>query len=301
MLQAIHTPSLSNAKIKLFIKREDLLKVVPNNPHISGNKWRKLKYNLLKAKQEKKSTLLSFGGAYSNHLHALAAAGKAFDFSTIGIIRGEPIFPLNPTLQFAHNQGMRLEYVSRQEYRQKNEPTFIDSLHQKHENFHLIPEGGTNQLALKGCAEIVENIDISFDYICCPVGTGGTLAGIITSLKAPQKAIGFAALKGNFLSREIQQLLGQKEGESHPNWHIQNDHHFGGYARHTPQLLDFINKFKQEHNIQLEPLYTGKMFYGIFDLIQQQYFPEGTTIIAIHTGGLQGLAGFQERFGKLLI
>ncbi len=289
---------MNNANIKLFVQREDQLKVIPNNPYISGNKWRKLKYNIFQAQKENKKTLLSFGGAYSNHIHALAATGKAFNFKTIGIIRGEPHFPLNPTLQFAQNQGMHLEYISRQIYRQKSDPTFIDSLRQKHGDFYLIPEGGTNQLAIKGCAEIVQ--DLPFDYICCPVGTGGTLAGIITSLQPHQKAIGFSSLKGDFLTQEVQQLLSQKQGKIYSNWHIDNTYHFGGYARHTPKLINFINDFKQHHHIQLEPLYTGKMFYGIFDLLKQNYFPEGSTIIAIHTGGLQGLDGFQERFGHLI-
>lgn len=293
LLQEIKDKKLDAAKVKLFIKREDLLEVVPNNPHISGNKWRKLKYNLQQAKAENHDTLLTFGGAYSNHIHATAATGKAFNFKTIGIIRGEETLPLNPTLQFAQAQGMQLHYIDRQTYRKKNEETFIETLKEKFGRFYLLPEGGTNSFALKGCTEIVEEITIPFDYICCACGTGGTLSGIIMGLKENQNAIGFSALKGNFLTKEVQRLLPKNASA---NWHIQTAYHFGGYAKHKPPLLDFMRNFKEQYDIPLEPLYTGKMLYGIFDLIDKRYFPEGSTIVAIHTGGLQGLAGFWERF-----
>ena len=293
-LQEIKDKKLDAGSLKLFIKREDLLEIVPNNPHISGNKWRKLKYNLQQAKAENHDTLFTFGGAYSNHIHATAAVGKAFNLKTIGMIRGEETLPLNPTLQFAKTQGMQLHYVDRQMYRQKNDNAFIEKLKEKFGRFYLLPEGGTNFLALKGCAEMVDEITIPFDYICCACGTGGTLSGIVLGLEAPQKAMGFAALKGNFLMKEVQRLL---QNNTATNWHIQSDYHFGGYAKHTPTLLDFMRDFQEKHGIVLEPLYTGKMLYGIFDLIEKQYFPKGSTIVAIHTGGLQGLAGFWERFG----
>ena len=293
-LQEIKDKKLDAGSLKLFIKREDLLEIVPNNPHISGNKWRKLKYNLQQAKAENHDTLFTFGGAYSNHIHATAAVGKAFNLKTIGMIRGEETLPLNPTLQFAKTQGMQLHYVDRQMYRQKNDNAFIEKLKEKFGRFYLLPEGGTNFLALKGCAEMVDEITIPFDYICCACGTGGTLSGIVLGLEAPQKAMGFAALKGNFLMKEVQRLL---QNNTATNWHIQGDYHFGGYAKHTPTLLDFMRDFQEKHGIVLEPLYTGKMLYGIFDLIEKQYFPKGSTIVAVHTGGLQGLAGFWERFG----
>ena len=183
------------------MKREDLI-----HPFVSGNKFRKLKYNLLQAKEEKHHCLLTFGGAYSNHIAALAAAGKEHGFKTIGVIRGEELsieIERNPTLKFAQDCGMQLDFISRVEYRKKTEIAFLEELKLKWGDFYLIPEGGTNDLAIKGCKEILNEEDSNFDFICCSVGTGGTISGLINSAKLHQKIIGFPALKGDFLKEEI--------------------------------------------------------------------------------------------------
>jgi 1-aminocyclopropane-1-carboxylate deaminase len=292
-LQEIKHPLLTQHQLTLWVKREDLL-----HQHISGNKWRKLKYNLQAAKAQGKETILTFGGAYSNHIAATAAAGAEFGFKTIGVIRGEEHLPLNPTLQFATQQGMELHYVSRELYRHKNDTEFIAELAVKYKQPYIVPEGGTNQLAVKGCTEIVADIDIDFDVICCASGTGGTIAGIIAGLAGEKQVLGFPALKGGeFLREDIDELVYNYSGEHYSNWQLITDYHFGGYAKVKPELLQFIKEFQEEHHIPLEPVYTGKLFFGLFDLISKGYFPEGTLIIAIHTGGLQGNAGFKERLG----
>jgi 1-aminocyclopropane-1-carboxylate deaminase len=279
-LQEIYHPDFTKRQVRLYIKREDLI-----HPHISGNKWRKLKYNLVEAKKQGKKKLLTFGGAYSNHIAATAFAGKEYGFETIGIIRGEEHLPLNPTLQSVKNWGMDLHYVDRESYRDKDSEVFIASLKNRFGDFYLLPEGGANNLAVKGCAEIVNNISVQFNYICCPCGTATTLSGIASSLNSNQKAIGFAALKGgDFLNDNVEAFI----GKGFDNWEINNDYHFGGYAKHSKELIDFIDMFAEYHAVPLEPIYTGKMMYGIFDLLNKGFFPEGSSIIAVHTGGLQG-------------
>lgn len=267
--------------IRLFIKREDLL-----HAHISGNKFRKLKYNLIAARQAGYHTLLTFGGAYSNHIAAVAAASHAFGFRTIGIIRGEELadkINSNSTLSLAQQHGMQFKFISRADYRDKNNPEFIKQLQHEFGEFYLIPEGGTNHLAVQGCREILTDQDKQqFDYVCCAVGTGGTIAGMIESSLDQQMVLGFPALKGDFLQAEIEQWT-QKT-----NWQIMSDYHCGGYAKTTPALLQFVADFKQKTNIEIEPIYTGKMLMGTFDLIQKGYFPANSQILAIHTGGLQG-------------
>ena len=290
-LQKIEDEFLFKHKINLYVKREDL-----NDPELSGNKLHKLKYNLLKAREEKYDTLLTFGGAYSNHIYAVAAAGKRFGFNTIGIIRGEEHLPLNPTLKFAKSCGMKIGYMNRSTYRNKTSYQVITQLKEQFGRFYLIPEGGTNELALKGCAEIINSLDINFDIICTACGTGGTIAGLISGLKDSQIAIGFAVLKGaEFLNNDIRKLLGLYKTKRLNNWEIKMDYHFGGYAKFTPELIDFTNKFESNTIIKVEPVYTGKMFFGIYDMIKNHHLPEGSTIVALHTGGLQGLEGLKER------
>ncbi|MCW8831287.1 MAG: pyridoxal-phosphate dependent enzyme [Gammaproteobacteria bacterium] len=289
-LQRLQSPLLETAGVNLSVKREDLV-----DYELGGNKWRKMKYNLEAATQQNHNTLLTFGGAYSNHIYATAAAGKRLGLRTIGIIRGEAHNPLNPTLQFARDCGMQLEYLDRTRYRNKTGPEFIESLRKKYGRFYLLPEGGSSTLALKGCAEIIEEIDENFDFICSACGTGGTLAGLISGLKAQHKAIGFAVLKGGgFLSGNIQNFLQQANAESSASWQIKTDYHFGGYAKTKPELWTFIEQFKKDFDIPLDGVYTGKMFYGLFDLIKTGYFPKSSRIIAIHTGGLQGNLGFNK-------
>lgn len=273
-------------EITLHIKREDLI-----HPFISGNKFRKLKYNLLQAKAEKKSKLLTFGGAFSNHIAAVAYAGKENNLETIGIIRGDELeskISENPTLTFAQNCGMKFEFVTREDYKTKATNTFIEDLKGRYGDFYLVPEGGTNSYAVKGCEEILTDEDYDFTHICCAIGTGGTISGLINSAKAHQKIIGFPALKGDFLSDDIRKFA------TNSNWEVQLDYHFGGYAKINEELIRFINDFYKQTNIPLDPIYTGKMMFGILDLINKGYFPKGAKIIAIHTGGLQGIEGMNN-------
>lgn len=273
---------ISNA-VSVFIRREDLI-----HPYISGNKLRKLKYNLAQAKAENQKTLLTFGGAFSNHIAATAYAGNAHGFKTIGIIRGEELeteILVNPTLRFAQECGMQLQFISREDYRHKTEDHFIEELHQEFGAFYLIPEGGTNLLAVKGCQEILSDEDAQYDFICCAIGTGGTISGLINTLLPHQKVLGFPALKGDFLIEEIRKFA-QKE-----NWELVTDYHFGGYGKVNPELIAFINRFYAENRIPLDPIYTGKMVFGVTDLIAKNYFPERSKILIIHTGGIQGIAG----------
>lgn len=269
--------------INLVIKRDDLI-----HPFVSGNKFRKLKYNLLQAKAENQSTLLTFGGAYSNHIAAVAYAGKENGFQTIGIIRGDELadkIESNPTLKCAQECGMQFEFVSREAYRLKTEETFLEQLQQKYGAFYLIPEGGTNAFAIQGCEEILTPEDASFDYVACAIGTGGTISGLINSVLPHQKVLGFPALKGEFLQDEIRKFV------RHENWELITDYHFGGYGKVSPDLIDWINRFYVQTQIPLDPVYTGKMVFGILDLIAKNYFPENVNILMIHTGGLQGIQG----------
>ena len=290
-IQQIHFSEIENSGVTLFIKREDEL-----HPFISGNKYRKLKYNLAEAANQNKSTLLTFGGAYSNHIAATAAAGFAFNLKTIGIIRGDELannlletIQNNPTLKFVSEHNMQLEFISRAEYRNKTSPEFITSIKEKFDDFYLVPEGGTNTFAVKGCGEILTDEDAKYDIICCAIGTGGTISGIINSLQSHQKAIGFPALKGDFLQHEIKKYILKQD-----NWSLNTNYHFGGYAKVSEELIIFINKFKSETKIPLDPVYTGKMMFGIVDLIKKDFFEKGTKILAIHTGGLQGIDGMNN-------
>ena len=271
------------SKVRLFIKREDQI-----HPFVSGNKYRKLKYNLEEAASLGFETLLTFGGAFSNHIAAVATAGKIKGLKTIGVIRGEELvtkISTNPTLKFAQEQGMRLHFVSRETYKNKISRTFFEDLKSRFGTFYTIPEGGTNALAVKGCEEILMPKDKKFDYICCSVGTGGTISGIINASESQQQILGFPALKGDFLKDIIRKFAIKS------NWELQTDYHFGGYAKINEGLVEFINQFKDEQGIALDPVYTGKMLFGINDLIEKGYFPVGSKILAIHTGGLQGIEG----------
>ncbi|WP_299101822.1 1-aminocyclopropane-1-carboxylate deaminase/D-cysteine desulfhydrase [uncultured Winogradskyella sp.] len=278
---------IDNYSIEIIVKREDLI-----HPIISGNKYRKLKYNVSQAKALEKNTLLTFGGAFSNHIAALAYAGKLNNLNTIGVIRGEELVykeNLNPTLTLAKSLGMKLKFVTREEYRRKTKDSFVNTLINEFGEFYLIPEGGTNNLAIKGCEEILKNEDFRANYVCCAVGTGGTISGIINSSNANQKILGFPALKGDFLNQDIRNFANQD------NWGLITDYHFGGYGKIKPELISFINTFKRDYNIPLDPIYTGKMMFGIFDLIEKGYFPDGSKILVVHTGGLQGIIGVNEK------
>lgn len=291
-IQEIKSPLFEKGEVRVFVKREDL-----NHSFVSGNKWWKLKYNIEEANHQGKSKLLTFGGAFSNHIYASAAAAKELGFKCIGIIRGEEITTLSKTLQFAKEQGMQLHFISREVYRHKTEDEFINNLNNQFGDFYLIPEGGTNALAVRGVEEYALQLkgELDFDYVCCACGTGGTLAGIIRAMPE-KKVVGFSSLKGDFLSEEVRRLLGEKVeseevrrlGDENTNWRIEEGYHVGGYAKHTPELLAFIKKFENEFSIPLEHVYTGKLFFGLFDLIQKGYFQKGSKILVIHSGGLQG-------------
>lgn len=278
--QNIPHQQIEYRNVQITVKRLDLV-----HPHISGNKFFKLKYNLLEAQSLGLKKILTFGGAYSNHIAATAYAAHLFGFESVGIIRGEELTqrPLNSTLFNAQHFGMQLEFVSRENYRQKDQPEFLNQLQQQFPEHYLIPEGGTNHLAIQGCKEILTLDDKSnFDVICCAVGTGGTIAGLIESSLEHQQMLGFSALKGDFLNHDVQQLTSRK------NWNITDAYCCGGYAKTTPELLNFIQNFEQHYQIPLEHIYTGKMMIGIFDLIDRDYFKNGSRILVIHSGGLQG-------------
>jgi len=288
--QEIQLPILKEKKISLFIKREDLL-----HPIISGNKYRKLKYNLVEAKKQGHDTLLTFGGAFSNHIAATACAGNEYGFKTIGIVRGEELkdnFLDNPTLKSAHEHGMHFKFISRSEYKMKEDLGFLENLKSEYRRFYTLPEGGTNAFAIKGCEEILEASDNDFDLICCAVGTGGTISGIINSSTVEQKVLGFSALKGDFLKEDIRKFALQY------NWDLISKYHFGGYAKVNRELVKFLNDFKEKTNILLDPSYTGKLVYGILDMIEKDEFEPGTQILAIHTGGIQGIAGMNQKLEK---
>ncbi|MBV7440268.1 pyridoxal-phosphate dependent enzyme [Weeksellaceae bacterium TAE3-ERU29] len=287
-ITSLESDFLEKHKIELSILREDL-----NHPLIQGNKFRKLKYNLIEANRLNQKTLLSFGGAYSNHIHAVAAAGKAFGFETIGVIRGEELADKerNVTLKDAEKMGMKFHFVTRTDYRRKTEQSFINELKQKFGDFYLVPEGGTNEFAIKGCEEILNEETQPFNYITCAMGTAGTFTGILKSTEENQKLLGFPALKDyEYLLKTIQKYTNKS------NYEIINAFHFGGFGKFNEDLISFVNNFKSEYGVMLEPLYTGKMMFGLFGLIKQGYFEPNAKILAVHTGGLQGIKGFNERF-----
>ena len=275
-----------NNQVSLYIKREDLI-----HPFISGNKYRKLKYNLIQAKEKGHTTLLTFGGAFSNHIAAVAFAGKEYGFKTIGVIRGEELSSKvmeNSTLSFAQENGMVFYFETRENYRNKDSELYLENLKSLFGNFYILSEGGTNTLAILGCEEILTEEDNTFDYICCSVGTGGTISGLINASSKHQKTIGFPALSGGFLKNDIRKFVTKE------NWELIEEYTFGGYAKTSNELIAYINSFYNNTKIPLDPVYTGKMMFGIFDLIEKGYFPNGAKILAIHTGGLQGIRGVNK-------
>jgi len=293
--QGVVLPELSGIDCQITIKREDQI-----HPLVSGNKFRKLKYNIQEAVKQKHTKLLTFGGAFSNHILATAAAGNLKHLQTVGVIRGDELgkdvaktLANNSTLRKASEYGMKFEFISREYYQDKTKHQFIETLQEKHGDFYSIPEGGTNELAVKGCEEILEKEDYQFDYICSCVGTGGTISGIINSAQKHQKILGFPALKGGFLKNEIQRYSKFKD-----NWELINDYHFGGYGKYSDELIHFMNRFKKITQIPLDPIYTGKMMFGVVDMIKNKLFPAGSKILIIHTGGLQGIDGFNELLMK---
>jgi len=292
--QEILHPLLSQAEVTLHLKREDQL-----HPLVSGNKFRKLKYNLIKAKELGYTKVLTFGGAYSNHIVATAAAGQRTGFETIGVIRGDELgkdlqntLAQNSTLRNAYEYGMQFDFIDRTAYREKMQPHILSALKEKHGDCFVIPEGGTNELAVRGCEEIITARDKDFDTVCIALGTGGSMAGVINGSYAHQEIVGFPALKGDFLMEELKTYTAKE------NWKLITDYHFGGYAKVNKELVDFINTFKKEQKIPLDPIYTGKMIFGVFDLVKNGFFRKNTRILAVHTGGLQGIHGMNKNLHK---
>jgi 1-aminocyclopropane-1-carboxylate deaminase len=283
----IKTTENIRLNFQVSIKPEYLI-----HPTVSGNKFRKLKYNLEKVQLENYKGILTFGGAFSNHIAATASAGQELNIPTVGIIRGEELvtqIESNPTLRYAKSCGMHLEFVSRSSYNKKTDPAYLLQLLETFKDYYILPEGGTNALAIKGCEEILTVKDQSFDIICCAVGTGGTIAGVINGSLLTQKIIGFPALKGEFLKEDICKFATQS------NWELWGDYHFGGYAKVDSKLIKFMNDFKLIYNIPLDPVYTAKMMYGIFEGIRSGEIPQTAKVLAIHTGGLQGIEGMNLR------
>jgi 1-aminocyclopropane-1-carboxylate deaminase len=281
----LRLPSLRQMDVSLFVKRED-----QNHPTVSGNKWWKLKHNLEAATRQQAGTILSFGGAYSNHIYALAAATAELGLKSIGIIRGEQPAQLSPTLQFAEAQGMRLHFLSREAYRQKSSEELINTMRQEWGAFFYVPEGGSNLLGVRGAADWAMQLqkEVDFDFVCLPVGSGGTLAGISQQLSTTRQAVGYAVLKNaGFLFREVQQLGGAMD-----RLRLSTDFHGGGYARASESLLHFIEKMEKDYQLPLDPVYTAKALYGVLEEVKQGLFPRGSTILFLHTGGLQGRLGF---------
>ena len=271
--------------VQLSVKREDRI-----NPWVSGNKFRKLKYNFLQLKEGAPKRVLTFGGAFSNHLAAVAAAGFSFSIPTIGIVRGQEWknkTEESPTLRFCLSQGMTLNFISREAYRTQSIPAEISLA-----DCIVLPEGGTNELAIKGCSEILTEKEELYDAICCCVGTGGTIAGLIAGSMDTQKILGFPVLKHQQLEASIQQWISQS------NWELIRGYEFGGYGNTDSKLIDFMNTFYNRYKIPLDPIYTGKMLFGIFDLIKKDQWRWGKNVLIVHSGGLQGIQGFNQRQQK---
>jgi 1-aminocyclopropane-1-carboxylate deaminase len=281
-LQQIALPG----NVKLWVLRLDTI-----DHYAGGNKYFKLKYNLEEAKKQGHSKILTFGGSWSNHLAAIATADnwREAGGSRVAVVRGEEPEVYSETLKFCQEKGMLLHFVSRADYRRKNEPEFIEELKNKFGDFYLLPEGGSNELAVKGCHDILNYINIDFDYVCCPVGSGGTIAGIAGVLKEHQNAMGFVALKGGEYLSSVVVTLNPKTS----NFKLIHDYHFGGFAKTTPELISFKKEFEKQNGFELDYIYTSKMFYGIYDLLKKNFFKPGSTVVAIHTGGLQGNKGFE--------
>ncbi len=285
-LEEINHEILKAHHVKLYIKRDDLI-----HPEISGNKWRKLKYNFQEAKSKGYSKIITFGGAFSNHIAASAAAAKYFEFEITGIIRGKELSSdSNQTLRQAANHGMLFRFVTRKEFRDLRKDSNLWM--KKFPNHFVIPEGGCNEAGMKGVSEIIDEIQIPFDTIICPIGTGTTFAGLSSRLETG-KVMGISALKGDFIKDEIAELH-QKFGLSPIGDSVQTDFHFGGYGKTTNVLIEFINEIKAQLDILFDPIYTGKAFFGVWKMIQEGIF-DGQTLIFLHTGGLQGIVGFNQK------
>ena len=275
--------------IQLFLKREDLI-----HPRISGNKYWKLFYNINSYLYQNPANpfIITFGGAFSNHIAAVAALGKEYQLKTLGIIRGEELqgkWQENPTLKLADQNGMDFRFVTREEYRDKDALTQI--LENEFPNVLIIPEGGTNEHAVEGIQFMLTEETKSFDYLCTAVGTGGTIAGISKFAEENQKVLGFKVVDDHSLYNKVSEL------STRNNFELIESHE-GKYGKITDENIRFINDFNQNYGIQLDPIYTGKMMKKLFEMIEENYFPAGSKILAFHTGGLQGISGANELLKK---
>ncbi|MET9530534.1 MULTISPECIES: pyridoxal-phosphate dependent enzyme [unclassified Streptomyces] len=259
--------------VRLLLKRDDLI-----HPDLPGNKWRKLMPNLTAAAGR---TVLTFGGAYSNHLRATAAAGRLLGFPTVGVVRGDELAhrPLNPSLAQCAADGMRLYFVDRGAYRAKAVPAGLDTA-----GMYVVPEGGSNAEAVRGCRALGRELHGLADTVAVAVGTGGTLAGLAAGLTADQRAIGFPVLKGGFLATEVAALQQAAFGARTGDWRLDDRFHCGGYARTTPELESFAAGFEERHGVPVERVYVAKMLYGLTELAADGAFPAGTRIAAVITG-----------------
>lgn len=287
-LQELSHELLEEKGIKLYVKRDDLI-----HAEIMGNKWRKLKYNLKSMADQNLKSLVTMGGAFSNHIVATAVAAKENNLASVGIIRGDELNETsNSTLQTAHDCGMKFEFVDRSTFRAWRENP--NQLKAKYPNHYFLPEGGTNELAIKGCEEILPEIEAIFDVAVTPIGTGGTFAGLLKSAKNHQKILGISSLKGAFIHQETQNLL-KKYRIDKTNYQVIDRYHFGGYGKTKPELIDFINWFKENFSVALDPIYTGKAFFAVWDMIKSDKFEKNLKIVILHTGGLQGIEGFNRK------
>ena len=295
-LQSLHHPLFLQHNVQVQVKRDDLI-----HPIISGNKWRKLKYNLAHVKQHNNLRgVLSFGGSYSNHIHALAFACYQQKLPCVGVIRGEESYANNFTLTWARHWGMRLHFVDRKTYRRRHDEDYLAQLQQEYADYFIVPEGGSNKLAIAGVSEVMTELtqQTEFDTLMTPVGSGGTIAGLISgdcnTNKTQHKLLGIVVLKGaNYLRYEVEKLL--PNSTNHHSWQLFNDYHRGGYAKFSPLDAARILEFNQITGVNFEPVYSGKMVLALLDLLEQGYFTKGERIVLLHTGGMQGLGGMIER------
>ncbi len=285
-IHQITDPLFEVKGIEVFIKRDDMI-----HPLISGNKWRKLKYVLQKAQAEGKTHLVTFGGAYSNHLLATAAAAARFGFKSTGFVRGEEV--QNDTLFMCHLHGMQLIFTDRDNYRDK--PALFAQHFKDDTDAFFIDEGGASPQAAKGCSELVGELSQTYNHIFCACGTGTTAAGIINGISGHQLNTRFNAVpifkNGGFIKDEIDKYV-----TSPADYDLHLDYHFGGYAKTTPELIDFIKQFVAKTGILIEPVYTAKMLYALYDLAAKDHFKPGDKVLAIHTGGIWGFLGMKEKF-----
>lgn len=279
-LQDVADERFGRHGVRLVLKRDDLI-----HPELVGNKWRKLAPNLAAAAGR---AVLTFGGAYSNHLRATAAAGRLLGLPTIGVVRGQELSgrPLNPSLARCAADGMRLHFVDRSTYRHKTEPETLAAILRTlgAEDAYVVPEGGSNSLAVRGCRALGEELRGHADVVALACGTGGTLAGLAAGLTPDQRALGVPVLKGAFLSADIQALQVTAFGARQGHWSLDERFHFGGYARTTPELDTFAEDFEHRHGLPVERLYVAKMLYGLVTLADEGAFPRGTTVAAVITG-----------------